>query len=102
VWLRAAVLTGALTAALAAGCGGGGPGTPDRRSGPFRPTDKVDVGQLGALPPSQAPRAGPRLVLPAPALTVPGRFPLNRLVVFRVPLRNDGTRALRIEKIDPG
>jgi hypothetical protein len=33
---------------------------------------------------------------------VTGRFPLDKLVVFRVPLRNDGTRALRIEKIDPG
>ena len=97
----AAIVALAYATLVITGCGRGS-GAADSPSGPFRPTEKADVGQLGTLPAAQAPRPGPRLVLPEPALTVPGRFPLDKLVVFRVPLRNDGTRPLRITKIDPG
>jgi hypothetical protein len=34
--------------------------------------------------------AGARLVLPPDAVTVPGRFPLNSVVKFNVPLRDPG------------
>ena len=97
--MRVTLLAASLALALGAASCGGDSGT----DGPFRPTQKVSAGVLGALPapPSRRP-PGPRLVLPEPALTVPGQFPIDRLVVFRVPVRNDGTRALRITKVDPG
>ena len=100
--MRATQLAAALALASAvASCGGDS--TNDRPDDPFRPKQKISAGVLGTLPaPASRRPPGPRLVLPEPALTVPGQFPIDRLVVFRVPVRNDGTRVLRITKIDPG
>jgi hypothetical protein len=64
---------------------------------------KVYAGEVGVLPaPSRATKRRPRLVVPLDALSVPGRFPLSSIVSFNVPIRNDGTRPLRIQRLDPG
>lgn len=94
-----------LAAAFAVAVGAAGCGDSDtgNRAEGGRPAQKIAAGVVGTLPaPPSRRSSGPRLVLPKPALTVPGRFPIDRLVVFRVPVRNDGTRDLRITKIDPG
>ena len=91
------VLGGIVTVALA-GCGGSQPQTATTSAN--GPT--VYAGEVGVLSaPTRAVRGRPKLVLPR-ALTVPGRFPLNSIVKFNVPVRNDGTRVLRIRKLDPG
>lgn len=91
------VLGGIVTVAFA-GCGGShhSPAAASANG----PT--VYAGEVGVLSaPTRVARGRPKLVLP-PALTVPGRFPLNSIVKFNVPVRNDGTRVLRIRKLDPG
>ena len=83
---------GEVVAALA-GCGGHA----QPASG-----QKVYAGELGVL---KAPLRGyraPHLTLPDGAVTVLGRFPLNSIVSFNVPIRNDGSRTLVIRKVDPG
>ena len=82
----------ALATVLAAGCG-----SHDRS-----PSKVVYVGEIGVLPTPSAAGPGPTLVLPGGPLHVTGRFTLGSLVKFNVPIRNDGTRALDIRKIDPG
>lgn len=67
-----------------------------------RSPDKLSAGEIGRLPPATTSTPAPQLTLPTPALTVPGRYPLHALVTFRVPVRNDGGRPLRITRIDPG
>ena len=92
VWL--AFLIAAL---VVGGCGGG-----DKHP-PKPPSSKVVyVGEIGVLPTPSAARPGPTLVLPQGPLHLAGRFALGSLVKFNVPVRNDGTRALDIRKIDPG
>ena len=101
--VRATLLAAGFALALSAASCGGGSGTDHQPDGPFRPTQKISAGVLGTLPaPATRRPPGPGLVLPERALTAPGQFPIDRLVVFRVPVRNDGTRVLRITKIDPG
>lgn len=94
--LRKSTSAALLVGALALGACGG-----PTNARPRTPTT-ASVGEVGQLPPPAAPRPGPRLVVPRPALSVPGRYRLDQLVAFRVPVRNDGNRVLRITKIDPG
>ena len=78
------------------GCGGGNhPPKPP-------PSKVVYVGEVGVLPTPQAARPGPTVVLPPGPLHLVGNYALGSLVKFNVPVRNDGTRALDIRKIDPG
>jgi hypothetical protein len=93
---RRALAAAALALAITA-CGGA-----DKTDNRPRAPKTLAAGELGHLPPAQTSRPGPPLVLPRPALTVPGRYPIDALVAFRVPVRNDGNRVLRITKIDPG
>ena len=84
-----------LAAVVLAGCGGS-------HNNGGNEAKKIYAGEVGALPaPTRAAPGRAKLVLPR-ALTVPGRFPLNSIVAFNVPIRNDGTRPLRIERLDPG
>jgi hypothetical protein len=48
------------------------------------------------------PASGPRLVVPAGLVLVPGRYPLGRLVRFQLPVRNDGDAELLIDRLVPG
>ena len=66
------------------------------------PSKVVYVGEIGVLPTPRTALPGPTLVLPRGPLHVTGSFVLGSLVKFNVPVRNDGTRALDIRKIDPG
>ena len=88
----------AAAAAFAAGCGGG---DNNKRATP-PPGRTIYAGEVGVLAPPSRTVAGPRLVLPADAVRVSGHFPLDSIVKFNVPIRNDGRRTLVIRKLDPG
>lgn len=91
-----------VAAALVAGCGAAHSKTA-KTTPVSAQSQRVYVGEVGVLPaPTRATNGRPRLVVPLDALTVPGRFPLSSVVSFNVPIRNDGTRPLRIERLDPG
>jgi hypothetical protein len=98
-----------LAVTLAAGCTSDGrpqPGSATATGQPasVSPAPRVlQVGQIGTLPPSpQAPARGPRLVVPAGLVPVPGRFPLGTLIRFQLPVRNDGDAELIIDRLAPG
>ena len=93
--IQLALLIG-VSAFAVGGCGGA-------KHPPKPPASKVVyVGEIGVLPTPSAARPGPTLVLPPGPAHLTGSFALGSLVKFNVPIRNDGTRALAIRKIDPG
>lgn len=99
---RASLPVACVAAALIVGCGGShtNTATTTRQS---TAAQKLYAGEVGVLPaPTRATKARPRLVVPVDALSVPGRFPLDSIVSFNLPIRNEGTRPLRIERLDPG
>ena len=100
--IRSLSVAAATLSALLAGCGNNDPKSMTKTS-PDAAPPTINIGQVGTLP-AAAPRRprDPRLVVPGTTLSVRGRHPLNSRIIFRVPVRNDGTRPLRIIKIDPG
>jgi len=78
-------------------------GDPDNEATtPSEAPKRIHVGEIGGLPAPVRIRSGPVLVLPRTAIAVPGRFPLGSVVDFNLPVRNDGTRPLRIAALEPG
>ena len=99
-WLVPALAASA-TLVLGVGCGGGSQRRPAEAASKANGRS-IYVGEVGVLPAPLRTFGGPRLRLPANALTVPGRYPLDSIVRFNVPIRNDGRDPLLIKKIDPG
>jgi hypothetical protein len=99
------LLLAAVTLAVGAGCTTNRPTPPPRILVPTTtPRPTVQAGTLGQLPPPQ-PHHGPSLTLPKPPkglLLLPGSYPLGSQVRFEIPIRNDGDRPVRIDRLEAG
>ncbi len=90
------ILVALMLGAAIGGCGG----NEDKKASP--PGRTIYAGEVGVLPAPSTTSAGPRLVLPPKSVTVRGDFPLDPIVKFNAPVRNDGRKPLLIRKLDPG
>lgn len=92
-----AVLGSALVL-LSAGCAGGTSADRDSASA----ARVIDAGIVGTLPPRSRDTRPVALTLPRGVVRVRGSFPLGSIVRFRVPMRNDGAKALSLKRAESG
>ena len=80
----------------------GGHRRQDQASGgqPGRPA--IGLGRVATLPSAPSTLASSaKLTAPEGIIEVPGRHRLGSVITFQVPIRNDGSETLVIDKVDP-